>query len=105
MRTRVWLAAFAIVSLIASQADGAPPSRPAVTVTESGIWGGGFVNVLARDWNVTAHFLTGGDDSGVHATTFSGNTWNWTTSNAGMTDTLQMSIAAVAFRRFQPGGN
>src|SRR5438128_726840 len=105
MRLRsVWVVP-ALVAVIASSAGWSPPSRPTATVSESGIWGGGFINVVARDWNATSHFLTGGDDSGFHATTFSTNNWPWATSNAGMTATLQMSIAAVAFRRFQPGGN
>src|SRR3989442_1550923 len=88
----------------------APRPRPAATrdsptrtdttvgVTQSGIWGGGFMNVIARDTSKASHrYVIGGDTAGLLTSDDDGTTW--TASNAGLQDISQTTIAAAVFRR------
>jgi len=92
------LAAFAVAGALVPAAH----AHAAVTVVESGIWGGGLINAIARDPNNPARFIIGGDVSGYHVSKDAGVTW--TTSNRGLLDPQQDTVTAVAFRRGnQPG--
>jgi len=76
---------------------GIPPAYAAVTAGQSGIWGGGFINVISRNLGVNTGFAIGGDTSGFHTTTNAGDLW--TTSNTGLNDPAQDTIAAIAYRK------
>jgi hypothetical protein len=76
---------------------GIPPAYAAVTAAQSGIWGGGFINVISRNLGVNTGFGVGGDTSGFHTTTNAGDLW--TTSNTGLNDPAQDTIAAIAYRK------
>jgi hypothetical protein len=77
----------------------AAPTVPTVapSVTQSGIWGGGFINVIARDPRKGSNkFVIGGDTAGLHLSLDAGQ--SWTTSNAGLDDLDQTTIASVTYR-------
>jgi hypothetical protein len=74
-----------------------PPAFAAVTAAQSGIWGGGFINVISRNLGQNTGFAIGGDTSGFHTTTNAGDLW--TTSNSGLNDPAQDTIAAIAYRK------
>jgi hypothetical protein len=66
-------------------------------VVESGIWGGGFINYIAKNPTPgSTRFIIGGDTSGFHSTSNNGD--RWTKSNRGIDDSPQMTIAGIAFR-------
>jgi hypothetical protein len=90
--------AAAVALAVVPPANGPDPGG--TTVTESGIWGGGFINVLAQNPVDAAKFLIGGDVSGLHSSTDYGTTW--ATSNGGLNDPRQDTIASIAYRRGSP---
>ncbi len=82
----------------------APPAVSApvqLSFGQSGLAGGGFVNVLAADPSDPSTLLAGGDVSGFHRSTDGGATW--TTSNTGLTSTIQLQVATVLFSTETPG--
>jgi hypothetical protein len=84
---------------LASPSGAAVPARPTSvpTVTQSGIWGGGFINVIAKDpTRGSDKFVIGGDTSGLHLSLDAGQ--SWTTSNGGLDDLDQTTIASVIYR-------
>src|SRR5690242_10340319 len=88
-----------VAVLLGAQVPAAPAPRPggAVTAMESGIWGGGFINVLAKDpARGSKRFLIGGDTSGLHLSGDAG--LSWTPADAGLDDLDETTVAAVAFR-------
>jgi hypothetical protein len=88
--------AAACVALAWALAGGA--TVPAAGVTgfrQSGIVGGGFVNVIAADPSGSGLMIAGGDVSGLHRSTDFGATW--TQVNAGITSVDQLKVASVAF--------
>jgi hypothetical protein len=97
-----WMAGamLGVAVLLGAQVPAAPaPQRPgAVTATESGIWGGGFINVLAKDpLRGSKRFVIGGDTSGLHVSRDAG--LSWTLADAGLDDLDETTVAAVAFGR------
>src|SRR4051794_11167856 len=62
---------------------------------QSGIAGGGFVNVIAADPSGSGLLIAGGDVSGLHRSTDFGDTWRQV--NVGVTGIDQLKVAAVAF--------
>jgi hypothetical protein len=78
---------------------GAPALTPGFT--QSGIVGGGFVNVVAAGPSGSGLLLAGGDVSGLHRSTDFGDTWQQV--NVGVTGIDQLKVAAVAFSPTTPG--
>lgn len=80
------------------------PAGPAGAVTgfrQSGIEGGGFVNVIAVDPSGSGLVIAGGDVSGLHRSTDFGDTWSQV--NTGITGIDQLKVASVAFSPSTPG--
>jgi hypothetical protein len=96
MRVRSLVIGSAIGTLAALLPMGRLPLAQAATATQSGAWGGGFINVLAGSPTSSTTFLGGGDDSGISS--LSTTTENWTTSIKGLWDTTQLTIASIAYR-------
>src|SRR5438093_668907 len=72
-----------------------PSVAEAVTTTPSGMWGGGFVNVVVADPNDPLNKMElAGDVSGFHRSTSGGT--SWITSNEGMEIPNDRSVAALA---------
>jgi len=69
----------------------------AVSVTQSGIWGGGFINLIAKNPTPgSKKFVIGEDTSGFHVSPNAGDLW--VTSNTGLNDSPQDTVAAVTYR-------
>lgn len=98
-RPRAAVAALALVATVAAPSTAAVPTS--LVFRQSGLVGGGFVNVIAADPSDPSVLLAGGDVSGFHRSTDGGRTW--TTSNAGVTTTAQLVVAAILFSRATPG--
>jgi hypothetical protein len=72
-------------------------TSPSVSVAMSGIWGGGFINAIARDpVPGSRRMLIGGDSSGFDRSSDSGQ--SWAASNAGLDESAEDTIAALAYR-------
>ena len=76
-------------------------SSAAAGFRQSGIEGGGFVNVIAADPTGSGVMIAGGDVSGLHRSTNFGDTW--TQVNIGISGIDQLKVAAVAFSPTTPG--
>jgi len=100
IRRRTVGAALAVVlfAVLAPEAASAPSG---LTFAQSGLVGGGFVNVVAADPNDASVVLAGGDVSGFHRSTDGGVTW--TTSNTGVRAIPQLAVASILFSRATPG--
>src|SRR5262245_16000433 len=95
--------AVAALVLSVSLVGTVPPARaasrqnPAVTVEGSVIWGGGFIDAIAKDpARGSLRMLIGGDSSGFSRTSNGG--LSWTPSNVGLDDDPEDTIAAIAYR-------
>ena len=71
-----------------------PPVRP-VGFSQSGLDGGGFVNVVAFDPAVPGVVLAGGDVSGISRSTDYGRTW--ASANTGVRDLTDLKVASILF--------
>jgi len=98
---RAAAAALAVALLAMSATPLAASQPPPYAFRQSGLVGGGFVNVIVADPADPSVVLAGGDVSGFHRSTDGGVTW--TTSNAGLTATTQMPVAAILFSRATAG--
>jgi photosystem II stability/assembly factor-like uncharacterized protein len=100
-RARAAVAALtiAVFGLFAVQPATSAPAQ--LTFRQSGLVGGGFVNVLAADPSDPSHLLAGGDVSGFHTSTDGGATW--TTSNTGIQSLGQIQVATMLFSTATPG--
>jgi len=68
----------------------------ALTTTSSGMWGGGFINVIVADPNDPfSNMEVGGDVSGFHRSATGGV--SWITSNEGMEYAYDREVAAIAY--------
>src|SRR3954454_837679 len=99
-RSRVALACLC-AALGWSLAIGSEPAAAAAGLRQTGIDGGGFVNVIAADPSGSGLLIAGGDVSGLHRSTDFGDTWRQV--NAGVTGIDQLKVAAVAFDPTTPG--
>jgi hypothetical protein len=99
MRSHGGRAALLLVAMAPLAGSASVPGAPsAVSVVESGIWGGGFINYIAKNpTQGSTQFIIGGDTSGFHATRSNGDLW--TKSNKGLDDSTQLTIAGIAFRK------
>jgi hypothetical protein len=98
-----WATVFLLLTAPLVSPAGQPAVPSAVSVVESGIWGGGFINYIAKDPTFgSTRFIIGGDTSGFHATSDNGDRWK--KSNRGIDDAPQMTIAGIAFRK-SPNAN
>src|SRR3954454_13009289 len=93
-RSRVALACLC-AALGWSLAIGSEPAAAAAGLRQTGIVGGGFVNVIAVDPSGSGVVIAGGDVSGLHRSTDFGNTW--TQVNTGIAGIDQLKVASVAF--------
>jgi len=100
-RSRAVLAALTIAVFSSFTALPAASAPTQLTFQQSGLVGGGFVNVIAADPSDPSHLLAGGDVSGLHSSTDGGSTW--TTSNTGIATLGQLQIATVLFSSTTPG--
>jgi hypothetical protein len=100
-RARAAVAALtiAVFGLVAAQPAGSAPGQ--LTFRQSGLIGGGFVNVLAADPSDPSTLLAGGDVSGFHLSTDGGTTW--TTSNTGIQSLAQLQVATILYSTATPG--
>ena len=95
-------AIFAALCLVAGATLASPSPAPAATgFRQSGIVGGGFVNVIAADPSGSGLMIAGGDVSGLHRSTDFGATW--TQANTGITGIDQLKVASIAFSPWKPG--
>jgi hypothetical protein len=99
-RLRRFGAALAVV-VLCSFAPAAPPATAPLVFAQSGLAGGGFVNVLAADPFDRSVVLAGGDVSGFHRSTDGGVTW--ATSNTGLGALTQLPVASILFSATTPG--
>src|SRR5215470_19722046 len=100
-RLRAAAAALAM-AIVAVPRPGAAASSPApLLFLQSGLAGGGFVNVIAADPADPNRVIAGGDVSGFHLSTDGGTTW--TTSNTGLTAGSQLQVASILFSTTTPG--
>jgi hypothetical protein len=79
----------------------AQPAGAVAGLRQTGIDGGGFVNVIAADPSGSGVVIAGGDVSGLHRSTDFGDTW--TQVNTGITGIDQLKVASVAFSPSTPG--
>jgi hypothetical protein len=100
-RARAAVAAItiAVFGLFAAQPAASAPGQ--LAFRQSGLVGGGFVNVLAADPSDPSTLLAGGDVSGFHLSTDGGATW--TTSNTGITSLFQLQVATILYSHATPG--
>jgi hypothetical protein len=77
------------------------PASGATGLHQSGLVGGGFVNVIAVDPSGSGVVIAGGDVSGLHRSTDFGDTW--TQVNTGITSIDQLKVASIAFSPSTPG--
>jgi len=98
-RPRVVVALLCLV--LSSTLASSMPAPAATGFRQSGIEGGGFVNVIAADPSGSGLIIAGGDVSGLHRSTDFGTTW--TQVNAGVTGIDQLKVASVAFSPSVPG--
>jgi hypothetical protein len=96
-RTLLWAATLSALT------TGAPVAHAAAAsgFEQSGIVGGGFVNVVVADPSGSGVMLAGGDVSGLHRSTDFGATW--TQVNTGIAAVDQLKVASVAFSPSTPG--
>jgi hypothetical protein len=88
--------AFSLV-VLPSSARAAGRQNPSVGVDMSGIWGGGFIDAIAKDpAQGSLRMLIGGDSSGFSRTPNGG--LSWSPSNRGLDDDPEDTIAAIAYR-------
>jgi hypothetical protein len=80
---------------------GGAPSTRASGFRQSGIVGGGFVNVIAVDPSGSGLVIAGGDVSGLHRSVDFGQ--HWTQANTGVTAIAQLKVASIAFSPSTPG--
>ena len=101
-RSRRPRALVAVLFLVVSSTLASSPPAPAATgFRQSGIEGGGFVNVVSADPAGSGLMIAGGDVSGLHRSTDFGATW--TQVNTGVTGIDQLKVASVAFSPSVPG--
>jgi hypothetical protein len=89
----------AIFGVFAAAPAASTPAQ--LTFRQSGLAGGGFVNVVAADPSDPSTLLAGGDVSGFHFSTDGGATW--TTSNTGIQSLFQLQVATILFSTSTPG--
>jgi hypothetical protein len=95
-RTVVGRLCCAILTLAVLSIPGPAHAAPAVTVRPSGMWGGGFINVIATDPADPLNTMEiGGDVSGFHRSIDGGT--SWITSNEGMEFAYDREVAAIAY--------
>jgi hypothetical protein len=100
-RHRAAVAALSVAVFAVFIAPAAISAPAHLTFGQSGLAGGGFVNVVAADPSDPSVLLAGGDVSGFHRSTDGGATW--ITSNTGLTSTFQLQVATVLFSTGTPG--
>ena len=94
--------AVACAALVWTLAGAVSPSASGATgFRQSGIVGGGFVNVITVDPSGSGLVIAGGDVSGLQRSTDFGDTW--TQVNTGITGIDQLKVASVAFSPSTPG--
>ena len=98
MRVRALTPIVLILTMVTVAMGGKPQSVNVVTVSQSGIEGGGFQNVITKNPGTGVQFISGGDTSGFHTTSVN-NGDVWVTSNTGLNDAFQDTITAIAFRQ------
>jgi hypothetical protein len=100
-RARAAVAALTIAVFGVFAAVPAASAPGQLTFRQSGLVGGGFVNVLAADPFHPSTLLAGGDVSGFHISTDGGATW--TTSNTGIASIFQLQVATILYSTAIPG--
>jgi hypothetical protein len=81
--------------------SGTVPASGATGFRQTGLIGGGFVNVIAVDPSGSGLVIAGGDVSGLHRSTDFGDTWTQVNSAARGID--QLKVASIAFSPSTPG--
>lgn len=97
---RGWLIAPLLLSVCGQPITSTAADPPPLRFRQSGLAGGGFINVVETDPTGSGLVIAGGDVSGFHRSVDGGRTWE--TANAGLTSSRHLSVAAIEISRSDP---